>query len=115
MLEEQLRELRRSLGVDDGPAQVRARPVPVAVAAPVAAPVAAAPEPVLESVPDPVFDPVLDAAPEPVSEPAPQISSRGPARLPAAGRRGLGADLFLLAGAWAGLILLVVFVLGRSS
>jgi len=111
MLEEQLRELRRSLGVDDGPAQVRARPVPVAVAAPVAA----APEPVLEPVPDPVFDPVLDAAPETVSEPAPQISSRGPARLPAAGRRGLGADLFLLAGAWAGLILLVVFVLGRSS
>jgi len=126
-LEEQLRELRRSLGMEDGPAQVRSRPVPAAVQAPVAL----VPQPVLDPVLDPELDseldPVLDAEPVPELEPEPepepeliweqaqQVSSSGPATLPAAGRRGLGADLFLLAGAWAGLILLVVFVLDRAS
>ena len=62
-----------------------------------------------------MLDPVLDAEPELIWEQEQQVSSSGPATLPAAGRRGLGADLFLLAGAWAGLILLVVLVLDRAS
>jgi hypothetical protein len=134
-LEEQLRELRRSLGMEDGPAQVRSRPVPAAVQAPVALVPQPVLDPVLDPELDPELDPVLDAEPVPELEPEPepelepepepepeliweqaqQVSSSGPATLPAAGRRGLGADLFLLAGAWAGLILLVVFVLDRAS
>jgi hypothetical protein len=117
-LEQQLLELRRSLGIDEGPRAVRAAPVSAPVPAPAPAPAPAhVPEPEAEAV----FDAELDA--EPVPAP-PALAAEAPATVapvrvrvaaPERPRRGLGADLVLLAGAWAGLIVLVVFVLDRAS
>jgi len=109
-IEQQLLELRRSLGMDEGS---RARPT-TPVATPVhvpESPPAPAPVPVRTPLPEPESpaEPQPDVEPEPA---APSGARVGPLERH---RRGLGADLVLLAGAWAGLIVLVAFVLDRAS
>ena len=101
-IEQKLRDLHRSLGMDVPPE-------------PVAVPVVAAerveqdsPAPVAVETPEPAPAP----APKTQPRPLPQPRSRS---FPVRSRRGIGPDLVLLSAAWAGLIVLVVVALGQAS
>jgi len=119
-LEQQLRDLRRSLGMDASPEPS----MPVATdAATVTTPAPApAPGPAPAPAPGPEDDDAhrdddglatrtIRSEEEPAAVPQAR-SSVAPIERP---RRGLGMDLVLLAGAWAGLIGLVVRLLGQAS
>lgn len=117
-LEQQLRDLRRALGEDVGldpePRTVLEQPSAPTVAthaAPEAGPEGEGPE-VSREVSDQQYDLLLDDSPEYSDEQSSEQSSEQSYERPS---RGVGLDLVLLAGAWAGLIVLVVVVLGRAS
>lgn len=117
-LEQQLRDLRRALGEEVGPdpeprkvLEQPSAPTVATHAGPEAGPEGEGPE-VSREVPDQQYDLLLDDFREYSDEQSSEQSSEQSYERPS---RGVGLDLVLLAGAWAGLIVLVVVVLGRAS
>jgi hypothetical protein len=109
-LEQQLRDLRRALGEEVGPAPESRTVSRTALEQPSASSVAAHVEPEGEApeasrqVSDQPHDFLLNDS-----------RAHSHQRVYERPSRGVGLDLVLLAGAWAGLIVLVVVVLGRAS